>query len=297
LLNVLGTLRPAFARNITGTSHTVTDKLLDVAGQPESGVQVNFKITAGPDSGLSDAEITGVTGEASFTYTSQLPGIDEIVATHGVETSNVVRKQWFAPSTFETCNGLDDNGDGRVDEGFQDRDANGVADCIDPDVDGDGVPDGEDNCPFTFNPNQDDANENGIGDACESNAPPVVNPPSNFDIAIDGQFEPVSGEWSDVTPATFLSGDSKVYAAVDPGGDAIYLMYDCSRSTRPLEVGERVGPVSFQIGGGSSFDVFIIQGGTNTNVGPHPPTVRRLRVTASCVLPRHAQKLAGPNAR
>jgi hypothetical protein len=38
------------------------------------------------------------------------------------------------------------------------------------DVDGDGVPDELDNCPETANPNQADANVNGIGDACESPA-------------------------------------------------------------------------------------------------------------------------------
>jgi predicted heme/steroid binding protein len=36
-----------------------------------------------------------------------------------------------AASTPEECNGLDDNGDGVVDEGFTDADANGRADCVD----------------------------------------------------------------------------------------------------------------------------------------------------------------------
>lgn len=37
-----------------------------------------------------------------------------------------------------------------------------------PDGDGDGVPDGVDNCPTVANPNQTDSNGNGIGDVCES---------------------------------------------------------------------------------------------------------------------------------
>lgn len=36
-----------------------------------------------------------------------------------------------------------------------------------PDMDSDGVPDALDNCPNVFNPDQADANRNGIGDACE----------------------------------------------------------------------------------------------------------------------------------
>jgi len=36
-----------------------------------------------------------------------------------------------------------------------------------PDSDGDGVADADDNCPYVHNPRQEDFNENGIGDVCE----------------------------------------------------------------------------------------------------------------------------------
>jgi thrombospondin type 3 repeat protein len=38
------------------------------------------------------------------------------------------------------------------------------------DADNDGVPDGSDNCPNTFNPNQADSDGNGVGDACQAPA-------------------------------------------------------------------------------------------------------------------------------
>ncbi|MEP1096641.1 MAG: thrombospondin type 3 repeat-containing protein [Cyclobacteriaceae bacterium] len=50
----------------------------------------------------------------------------------------------------------------------QDSDGDGVGDaCEDLDSDNDGVADGEDNCPNTSNPDQQDSNGDGVGDACE----------------------------------------------------------------------------------------------------------------------------------
>jgi hypothetical protein len=40
------------------------------------------------------------------------------------------------------------------------------------DSDGDGIPDGIDNCPYAYNPGQLDSNRNGVGDACDPTVPP-----------------------------------------------------------------------------------------------------------------------------
>ncbi|WP_054851091.1 collagen-binding domain-containing protein [Olleya sp. ITB9] len=56
--------------------------------------------------------------------------------------------------TEEVCDGIDNDNDGLIDEGFEDTDQDGVADCVD-------------NCPLIANPNQEDENNNGIGDVCE----------------------------------------------------------------------------------------------------------------------------------
>ena len=44
------------------------------------------------------------------------------------------------PGNAEKCNGFDDNCSGTTDEGFPDLDKDGLADCVDADMDGDSVP-------------------------------------------------------------------------------------------------------------------------------------------------------------
>ncbi len=87
----------------------------------------------------------------------------------------------------EACNGQDDTCEGLVDEGFSDLDLDGLADCVDPDADDDGVlsdgdangtagdhpctggavEDCDDNCPLAANADQADLNANDVGDVCE----------------------------------------------------------------------------------------------------------------------------------
>lgn len=64
-----------------------------------------------------------------------------------------------ATSTPEVCDGIDNDGDTSVDEGY-DRDSNGIPDCGDPsaDTDGDGVP----------NPSDTDDDNDGFSDGVEN---------------------------------------------------------------------------------------------------------------------------------
>lgn len=57
------------------------------------------------------------------------------------------------PGITEVCDGVDNNCDGNIDEGF--------------DQDGDGICDQEDNCPQTSNPDQVDTDQDGEGDTCD----------------------------------------------------------------------------------------------------------------------------------
>jgi hypothetical protein len=56
-----------------------------------------------------------------------------------------------------------------------DTDGDGAGNACDADDDNDGVLDGADNCPLVSNPNQADFDLDGIGDTCD----PVTGPPSN----------------------------------------------------------------------------------------------------------------------
>ncbi len=67
----------------------------------------------------------------------------------------------------EVCNGIDDDCDGAVDEGFTDTDGDGTADCVDGDDDNDGVADASDNCLLVANADQIDTDSDGAGDACD----------------------------------------------------------------------------------------------------------------------------------
>ena len=72
------------------------------------------------------------------------------------------------PGAVEACDGTDNNCDLTVDEGFPDSDNDGIADCVDGDLDGDGVLDVDDNCPAKQNSGQEDLDGDGVGDECDA---------------------------------------------------------------------------------------------------------------------------------
>ena len=62
----------------------------------------------------------------------------------------------------------DDNCPYAYNPGQEDLDLDGIGDQCDEDIDGDNVNNAVDNCPTTPNPDQVDVNNDGIGDACQS---------------------------------------------------------------------------------------------------------------------------------
>ena len=73
-----------------------------------------------------------------------------------------------SPPIDEICNGVDDDCDGSIDEGFDDFEGDGLPDCSDPDDDNDGVEDDFDCKPFdpAISPDTPEAC-NGIDDDCD----------------------------------------------------------------------------------------------------------------------------------
>ena len=133
------------------------------------------------DSGLSDcdaatpvAELCNLTDDDCDGEIDEVePAPCEVVNTEGSCTGTEVCSdgEWTSCSAptpeSEACDGIDNNCDGLIDEGFPNMDADAWADCIDDDDDDDGVADIDDLCPSDADPDQEDLDGDGIGDACD----------------------------------------------------------------------------------------------------------------------------------
>jgi hypothetical protein len=63
-------------------------------------------------------------------------------------STDLVLVPYLSLGESELCNGIDDNCNGLIDEGFPDQDHDGLADCVDPDDDNDGTLNGQDCRPY-----------------------------------------------------------------------------------------------------------------------------------------------------
>ena len=98
--------------NPPGT-HTVTAVTTAANGNPIAGVTVTFNVLSGPNAGQTGQANTNALGRATFTYTGNGgAGIDNIQASVGNLTSNVLLKSWVLIVNSKKC---DANGDNVVD--------------------------------------------------------------------------------------------------------------------------------------------------------------------------------------
>ncbi|RLJ63175.1 choice-of-anchor B domain-containing protein [Lacinutrix venerupis] len=112
------------------------------------------------------------------------------------------------------------------------------------DVDGDGIPDAQDNCLNTPNPNQEDANNNGIGDACESSITaltPCVNgmagiyPCNGIDLLSAISAEVLGG-------SAGING-ADIWGWTDPTNNNEYAIIALTNSTAFVDVTDPVNPL------------------------------------------------------
>jgi hypothetical protein len=119
--------------------------------------------------------------------------------------------------SFQTAGNPDIDGDGvlngadncpsvaNADQANQDGDAFG--DACDDDIDGDGVLNSADNCPTTSNADQADADADSIGNACDANAyaPTVSSAAADVTAGEEGVEMTTSGEFSDLDVGAVLT--------------------------------------------------------------------------------------------
>jgi len=85
------------------------------------------------------------------------------------------------------------------------------------DSDGDNVPDTRDNCIFDYNPNQEDSDGDGIGNACELPAPTLITPENNATLDNNCEDRSDSIEWDFDWSNIIRSLENYYYALVsDP---------------------------------------------------------------------------------
>ena len=126
----------------------------------------------------------------------------------------------ISPTATEVCDGIDNNCDDNIDEGFANTDGDPQADCVDTDDDDDGVDDTFDNCPGIANADQANADVDLLGNACDDDDDNDGDDDSSdcrpFDGAIfNGQTEACNGVDDDCDAQT-----DEGFGDIDDDGEA-----------------------------------------------------------------------------
>lgn len=182
--------------------------------EAETGHSVNQCV---PDTGVCECSPRAIIEGASTTCV-----VDEICFGQRVCTVEGLTECSAEPPTEEICDGQDNNCNGIIDEGFDNHDGDTFADCVDDDDDNDSVLDEKDNCQFTPNVDQLDADGDGKGDKCDTAETPVLEgtspaSPANDNVpVVFGAGE--AGSEVRLYDNAFCAGEPIATAIVDPEG-------------------------------------------------------------------------------
>lgn len=167
---------------VNGIGTIPTGSVLDPALQNNGGETSTHALVPGsPAINAGNNSLALDTSGNLLTTDQRGAGFPRIVA------GNVDMGSFEAPAPDSDGDGVpdaDDNCAGTPNPDQLDTDGDGAGDACDADDDNDGVADAADNCPVTANPDQADFDLDGIGDACDQQ----TGPPSNKDQCKDGNW-------------------------------------------------------------------------------------------------------------
>jgi hypothetical protein len=116
----------------------------------ENGAEIGLATSASDPLGLLNTRVTVGIGTTQLTLNCTHPDFLPVTKISRLVGDSQPRYSTFiaavimgappSPASQELCDGQDNNGNGQIDEGFADTDADGTADCVDLDADNDGIP-------------------------------------------------------------------------------------------------------------------------------------------------------------
>ncbi len=102
---------PTEDTNPVGTAHNVVARALSINGDPIPGTTINIDIISGPNAPANFQGVSAANGEVQIEYTSEgTAGTDEIQASIGNLTSNLLTKVWESDVETNVCD-MDADGD------------------------------------------------------------------------------------------------------------------------------------------------------------------------------------------